>query len=319
MERKFFDRFGCIFKLCLFVLVLAGVVSADPLIHRSQNRYGPNVGHGLLMEGALPGGVQPPLHDYRFSFAWVEPLTTRPYYSKVGMLEQYFSFRFELLMSSFYGQMSAGLGLRALPFLEFGVAFRHMQYLGSNLEMGIDESTTPGISPSESWRGDYILDNAYNKLDFDYLQGFELIARLSFAYRYYYWETRAVFGFVDVESSQDGKSYDYHYRIPVFSRDYLINVVSDLAFPLHSTVWDLYLEGEYMQEGWYLGDEDKDPLWEVRMRGGFMWHIGGRKRRHSLLWDTGYVLRDSEFNPENWYDAVVMRLNWQYNHLFSVF
>jgi hypothetical protein len=216
-----------------------------------------------------------------------------------------------------YGQIRAELGSHLLPFFEMSVAFRHLQYFASNVEMGMAGETDGRLEVQETWRGPYIKEHLFENNSWDYLQGFELLMRMNFIWKHVHWDTRANISSIDVESGFSGKNYDYHFRIPVYKRDLLISAISDIAIPIGENArWNIHGEGEYIREGWYWGAAAKEPLEELRMRLGALWYPKGREKRHSLLADIGILFRQEEYLRGSWNDRLLLRMNWQYDYGF---
>jgi hypothetical protein len=301
-----FLLFGCFLSLY-----------AEPLIHRSRSRYGPNIGHALAFEAPMGSQAHVISQAYRFRFAWIEPLGEGSYYQPVDDQDAFFSLRWDAEASAYYGQIKSELGLQVLPFLEFSLAFRHLHYFGSNVEMGTPNLTTRTVQ--ETWRGAYIYKNAFNQIEMDYIHSFDFTQRLSFNYNQWFLEALGMLSYVDVNNHFAGKNYDYHYAMPVFERDYFMALIVDIAVPLQPSHYDIYLEGEFYRQGWFNGDESKQPLSEIRVRGGSMIHLQGREMRHTLVLDAGYIFRNVGFVEQaTWRDRVLLRATWQYNRLFGL-
>jgi hypothetical protein len=297
------------------ILLLLGVASAEPLAHKSQNRYGPNLGHAAFLELPLGSAAHTFKEGYRFSFTWLEPLGINEYYSEARDTEKFFRFQSDVELSHSYGMFSADFGLRLFPFLSCSMTFRHNQYFLSNVEMGLGDKTE--VSILDSWRGDYIEEHKYDRMEPDFIQYFDLNLYLDFKNSLFSSHTRGTYSLVDVTTNQNGKSYDYLYQMPVFERDYLQYLVSDLSIPVGKSDFDINLEGEYLRTGFFIKDQDKQPLEEMRFRIGAGLHPQGRDLRHSLLFDIGLVYRDDAFFEGDLADQMLFRITWEFNHLLG--
>jgi hypothetical protein len=156
-------------------------------------------------------------------------------------------------VSPFYGGYRAGLGLRPFkvnPQIEFNFVYESYFYFKSNLEM-VNADVKGKGHIAETWNSEYILDHVgkSDSSDFDYAQLFDMSIDLSYSLPHGgSIGVGAHYVLSDISTDFEGKSYDYERNIPVFSRDYIIEIQSFGRFPVNDLVSILY-EGMYLKTG----------------------------------------------------------------------
>lgn len=311
-------------KIFIIITVLLGInlVFAEPSIQKNAENYGPNIGHSVTASTPLSSQATIANASYSFNYSWIDPLKDKTYYSAVHSKDPYWSWRLNLEVSPYYGQFVTELGLRAFPFLELGFAFRHMHYFASNVEMGMPQKEGhEELDVTNTWRGSYIYENIHIDPQPDYIHSFDLIARLNFSYEKFDWITKGIFSYVDINEHFTYKSFDYYYMIPMYSRDFMVDIISDLIVPVGNTRWETYVEAELVNEGVFFYDENnKEALREFRLRFGGLYHVDQGKQMHSVIFDAGLLFRDDKFiDNMKFKDRLLLRLIWQINHNFADF
>lgn len=216
-------------------------------------RYGPNLSWSLMGNTPFVWGQWLPQMEGLLDYVWLEPIGPLNYGEKVGHMPTYFKMAASLEVSPFYGGYRAGLGLRPFktnPQVEVGFLYESFLYFKSNIEM-VNADVEGKGRIAETWNADYVVDNVWtdDAADFDYAQLFDISANME-----YFFPKGSVLGvsfhyiLSDVGTDFDGKSYDYKRNIPVFSRDFLIEVASYGCVPLNSH-WSVAYESTYYKTG----------------------------------------------------------------------
>lgn len=193
-------------------------------------RYGPNMSWGLSGNTPFVWGEWVPQVKAGLHYTWLEPIAPLNYGAQLEKNPTYLKMEGSLELSPFYGGYRAGLGLRPFktnPQLEFNFVYESYLYFKTNLEM-VNADVTGKGRIAETWNADYIFDNVYrsDSAEFDYAQLFDLSIDLV-----YNMDRGGVVGVSahyirsDISTDFDGKSYDYGRNIPVFSRDYIIELI----------------------------------------------------------------------------------------------
>ena len=251
------NKINALFKIILLnVAVLASSALAAMNFDQSNLvglRYGPNFSWGGMANVPIVWGQWVPQATMGARYTWLEPLNQVEYGSPLGMASSYLKMDASLEVSPFYGGFRAGLGLRPFkinPQVELNFVYESYFYFKSNIEM-VNADVTGGGRIAETWNSDYILDNIWrsDNAEFDYVQLFDMSIDISYNLPH-----GSVIGvgahyvLSDISTDFDGKSYDYERNIPVFSRDYIVELQSYGRVPVSKLVSIVY-DGLYMKTG----------------------------------------------------------------------
>jgi len=254
--KGFSKKFGSAVLLSfIWAMVNPVAANADGFNESGQTgfRYGPNLSYGFLGNTPFVWGQWLPQAVSTLRYTWFEPLDMLPYGELLGRAPCYLRMDASLELSPFYGGYSAGVALRPFktnPSFELSFNYESYLYFKSNLEMVTADVEGSGRI-AESWNADYVVDNVWDaSAEFDYSQLFDfgLIADYTF-------KGGSVAGFMlhyilsDVSTDYDGKSYDYRRNIPVFSRDFLIEVDLFARMPINENFALLY-ESSFYKTGY---------------------------------------------------------------------
>lgn len=245
-------------RYCFFVLSLLclwGNSFADGFEQSSffGFRYGPNLSWSLMGNTPFVWGQWLPQAVGNLNYTWLEPVGPLNYGEKLGTAPTYLKMIASLEASPFYGGYKAGLGLRPFktnPQVEVDFVYESYLFFKSNIEMVNADVEGKGLI-AETWNADYVVDNVWtdDAADFDYAQLFDLNASIE-----YFFPKGSLLGvsmhyiLSDIGTDFEGKSYDYKRNIPVFSRDFLIEIASYGCVPL-SKNWSVVYESTYYRTG----------------------------------------------------------------------
>jgi hypothetical protein len=193
--------------------------------------YGPNISWTFAGNTPISFGQWLPQFTGSLDYNWIEPLGERlPYGEEIGFREAFLRFQASIQTSPFYGGFMVGMGLRPFktnPQVEVRFLYQSTIYYNSNIEMVLADSTGGG-SISDSWNADYVLDHVWSQ-EFsrvDFSQNFNVWVDFDFAFR-----SGSIMGLgghftlTDIQTKHDNKSYDYERNLPVFSRDYIFELI----------------------------------------------------------------------------------------------
>lgn len=275
-----FRRF---FFFILFGLLVETSVFAQNFNHGAQNglRYGPNLFWTFSGNTPFVWGQWLPQAYGSLHYTWLEPMDRLTYGDKLGRTPSFWRMDAGVEVTPFYGGYMAGLGIRPFqtnPQIELNMTYESYLYFKSNLEMVTADVQGQGRI-AETWNADYITNNVFNDdAEFDYAQLVDMNAVVTYAF-----PKGSVLGISlhyilsDVSTDYDGKSYDYKRNIPVFSRDFLIELENFGRIPLSDNFALLY-ETTYYRTG-YLRSEhtvQKEALsyGKILLGGHFSWNDG---------------------------------------------
>ena len=221
-------------------------------------RYGPNLSWGLMGNTPFVWGQWLPQLNGKIDYTWLEPVENLNYGDRLGSMPTYLKMVAALEVSPFYGGYKAGLGLRPFktnPQFEIDFVYESYLYFKSNLEM-VNADVEGGGRIADTWNADYITNNVWSDdaAAYDYAQLFDVSADLS-----YFFPHGSVLGInahyirSDVGTDFDGKSYDYKRNIPVFSRDFIIELASYGCIPFNDN-WAIIFETTYFKTGYLRSD-----------------------------------------------------------------
>lgn len=282
------------FLLCL--LCLAGVSVGDGFNQSAYFgfRYGPNLSWRFLGNTPFVWGEWLPQLTGELNYTWLEPLEDLNYGDSLGKAPAYLKMEASLESSPFYGGYKVGLGVRPLktnPQIEFDFVYESYLYYKSNLEM-VNADVAGGGRIAETWNADYVIDNVWTEKssDFDFAQLFDISADLS-----YFFVHGSILGVnlhyirSDVGTDFESKSYDYKRNIPVFSRDFIMEISAYGCMPINVN-WAVVFETSYFRTG-YLRDGNtvqKESLayGEILVGPHFSWAEGFQNISLQLgMWD----------------------------------
>lgn len=250
------NKISALFKIILLNIALWSSVTFAAMGFDQSNlvglRYGPNLSWGGMVNTPIVWGQWVPQASIGMRYTWLEPLVPLNYGEPLGLASAYLRMDAAVEVSPFYGGYRAGLGLRPFrinPQIEFNFVYESYFYFKSNLEM-VNADVKGGGHIAETWNSDYILDNVGNSdSDFDYAQLFDMSIDFSYSLPH-----GGVIGLgahyvlSDISTDFEGKSYDYERNIPVFSRDYIVEIQTFGRFPLNENVSFIY-DGMYLKTG----------------------------------------------------------------------
>ncbi len=311
-------------RFCVVFFAFAVFARADGFNENANfaYRYGPNLSLSVMGNTPFVWGQWLPQAVGMAHYTWLEPLEDLAYGEPLGINPAYLRMDAAIEVAPFYGGYLAGLGIRPFktnPQIELNAVYESYVYFKSNLEMVTAEVENEGRIAG-SWNADYITDNLYeNDGAFDYMQSIDLSASLSYAF-----PRGSILGFKlhyilsDVSTDFDGKSYDYKRNIPVFSRDFLIELDAYGRIPLAKHFAALF-ESNFYKTG-YLRDHNtvqKESLGygKALLGAHFFWN----EDKHNLIMEIGGWRRvDSDFYSGSFAQQFLVQLEYQWYFSFPL-
>ena len=278
--------------LTILLIVVAAGAQAEPVYgERDGLRYGPNLSWSVMGNTPFVWGQWLPQLVGNVRYTWLEPVYDSDYGRELENNPTFLKMEAAVEASPFYGGYLAGLGLRPFgtnPQLEVNFVYESYLYYKSNLEM-VTADVQGGGRIAETWNADYIVDNVWkdDAANLDYVQLFDIHICLEYAFMH-----RSLLGIgihyilSDVSTDFEGKSYDYKHNIPVFSRDFLVelNFYGSIRF---SDNWAAVFENDYYRTGYLRNGNtvEKESLGYAMTKAGpqLTWNQGAR----SLLLELG--------------------------------
>ena len=224
-------------KVGLAALLFVSSVFADIFdmngLYRLQ--YGPNLSYTLSGNSPLVWGQWLSQCTGTFSFNWIEPFYDLPYGNDLDPNAAFLRLSADIDISPFYGGFRVGIGGRPLemnPQIEARFLYEHYTYFDSNVEMTLASNAENG-SIADSWNADWITNRIYSdESSVDFMQNFAFYFDLEYTFgKDALLGIGAHFTFVDISTEFEGKSFDYRRNIPVFSRDYIIDLIAYAYLP----------------------------------------------------------------------------------------
>lgn len=271
-------------KILFSLAFLANLAVAAGFDQSAQNgfRYGPNLSWSFVGNTPFVWGQWYPQLMGNLHYTWLEPLDELSYGDPMERTPTYLKMEASVEASPFYGGYQVGLGIRPFktnPQVEVNVLYESFLYFYSNLEM-VNADVAGEGRIAESWNADYIADNVWQSdaATFDYAQLFDMGVSLEYIFAGgSLLGTSMHYILSDISTDFTGKSYDYKRNIPVFSRDFLIEVMTYGRVPL-TEHFALMLETMYYRTGYLRsgGSVEKESLSYGTMMGGphFSWNKG---------------------------------------------
>lgn len=306
-----------IIRFCVVFFAFAVAAFADGFNENANYayRYGPNLSWSVLGNTPFVWGQWLPQATGMLHYTWLEPLEDLSYGEFLGVSPTYLRMDAALELSPFYGGYLAGLGIRPFkmnPQLELNALYESYVYFKSNLEMVTADVLGNGRI-AESWNADYITDNLYaDDGAFDYMQLIDLAVSLSYSF-----PQGSILGFKlhyilsDVSTDFEGKSYDYKRNIPIFSRDFLIQLDTYGRIPLTEHFAVLF-ESDFYRTGFLREHHtvQKESLsYGKAMLGA---HFSWDERRQNVIFEIGGWKRiDEDFYNGSFAQQFLVQLEYQ--------
>lgn len=309
--------------------ILAGSLSAFSFDRSGilDMHYGPNLSLTAMGNSPIIWGEWLPQLITAVDFSWIEPLgDSLPYGEGVNVNAAFLRMQAGLELSPFYENFSFGMGLRPFsinPQIGLNFVYSNLVYFDSNIEMAMAGSSSAKQKGSiaQNWNTKYIFDNIYGDedIDFDFSQSFTMGANLDYRSK-----TGLMVGvyfnfiLVDITTGFDGKSYDYQRNMPVFSRDYLLELCLFGRYPLSQTLIFLY-EIDFYKSGVSKSGNTihKESLHYGKVLSGLEYAWGNRNK-HRFTLTPGFFMRGkSRFYDGNVGQQFIIQL--QYSCQFGLF
>ena len=302
---KMVKNFVSIGRVLFLALSVVSLSLADNFNQSAQNgfRYGPNLSWGLMGNTPFVWGQWLPQAVGSLHYVWVEPLEELNYGEVLGKTPTYLKMDASVEVSPFYAGYTAGLGLRPFktnPQLEVDFMYENYLYTNSNLEMVTADVSGSGRI-AETWNADYIVDNVRqgDSVAWDYAQLFDVGVSLEYFFRGGSLMGTAVhYVLSDITTDFEGKSYDYKRNMPIFNRDFLLEVQLYGRSPFNENI-ALLFEANYFRTGYLRskgGTVEKESLgygivmagcqlsWDKGLRSVTL-EVGGWSRHKSRFYD----------------------------------
>jgi hypothetical protein len=287
--------------------------------------FGPQMQWGAHAEsGPKFKGPWMPQADLSFHFDWLEPLDTTRYNQPLREYDRYLRFGAQAEFSPLYGLVGASIGAAPFPFqslqVELRLLYHNLIYFDSNVEMPLADGSE---RIKNTWDSDYIFDHLHNRSYFGQVQNFGFRMEMFSDLGWMYFDLFCQFSLVDVKSrfygSQfSGKSFDYHFNIPVAGRDHLWHVQWQSQFPLGNLL-SLGLQFDFFRTGKTIRSDapdlyDKEPLGYIKLLFGPEWNWQFAGMHSSLVVRPGYWYRfkDQGSFHDGW-ENLLLELRYVYS------
>lgn len=201
-------------------------------------KYGPNLSMTLSGNTPIVWGQWLFQNFNTVSFNWIEPLRKLPYGHPIEPFAAFLRFSADAEVTPFYGGFRVGIGGRPFeinPQIEARFIYENYTYFNSNVEMTLTSSGKNG-NIADSWNSDWITEKVYSKdAAVDFMQNFAFFFDLEYGFG-----TDGILGLgmhytlVDISTSYEGKSYDFRRNVPIFSRDFIFDLIAYAYVPLTS-------------------------------------------------------------------------------------
>ncbi len=236
---------------CLFLSVWVATffVTSANAFRYDQNglfgmEYGPNLSWTTFGNTPFVFGQWLPQGVSSVRLNWLEPLDELNYHDKLNGKSTFLRMTAALDVSPFYENLTFGLGIRPFPInpgIELQVAYKNLVYFNSNVEMSITsvKENDAEYSTAKMWKSSYVLEHLWDNdiLPFNYMQTFVFSGLIEYLIGADFLIGAYVgFELIDIETPFDGKSYDYQRNMPVFSRDYILELSVYTHIPIHKNL-----------------------------------------------------------------------------------
>lgn len=319
MLKKHLLRF-----VAVFTLLLAALASALPFDRAGLfgMRYGPNFSWTTMGNSPIIFGEWLPQASTSLDLNWLEPLSDNlSYGTPLDLDAAFLRMLASVEISPFYETFSLGLGIRPFhmnPQVELQFTYENLLYFNTNVEMALTNNETEE-KIAKTWNADYVLDNLYDgsRWVFDYMQTFSIGANIDYISASG-WLIGLHFNYVliDIRTNYDGKSYDFRRNMPVFSRDFILELscYEHISFTPN---WSAFGQVDFYRSGLSKKGSSitKEPLSYLKVFLGpeFSFNEG----RDRLTISPGYFFRTQKKH----YDGSIAE-QWivqiQYQHRFKV-
>ncbi|GHV13942.1 hypothetical protein AGMMS49938_09250 [Fibrobacterales bacterium] len=287
---------------------------------------GPNVEAGVYSAFAPiePRGAFIPQGNADFEFSWLEPLGEDRYGTWKVNKTRYLRFLAGAEISPFYATVRAGVGFAPLaaPFniLELRFIYENENLLWSDVEQSLMPNESPHIT--ETWNGNYIFDQFYNKSKLSQIQSFSSEISAKYTAKTFEMSFSALFALIDIGSDYDKKSFDYMRGIPLHSRDYIVK--SHLSATYHlgeslSLQAQIYNSFSGKRFKFFADNKftnySKEALSMYNIFAGLLWRFNGGNSYLSL--EPGWFVRDG--NKDSFHDSAADKfiIALQYRYFWS--
>lgn len=284
--------------------------------------YGPNVSWTASANTPFVWGQWLPQLNVGADFNWIEPMgDSLAYGGKIEDRASFLRLQLSIDLSPFYTGFMVGLGIRPFqtnPQVEVRFLYSSSVYFNSNIEMILIDSDE-GTSIADSWNAEYILDHAWtqNFSTFDFSQSFNLFLDFDYVFkRGTVIGLGSHFTLTDIMTKHDNKSYDYARNIPVFSRDYILELIIYNHIPLNPH-WKLLSYFNAYQTGFLRSNDGtvlKESLNYGKVMAGFVYLWKDGKQAFSVT--PGFWMRPKK---ETYNGSLVQQfiIHLQYQGSFS--
>ncbi len=222
--------------LCAAVLVGGAFADIFDMNGLYGLKYGPNLSMTISGNTPIVWGQWLSQNINTVSFNWIEPLRKLPYGHSTEPSAALLRFSADAEVTPFYGGFRLGIGGRPFeinPQIEARFVYEHYTYFKSNVEMTLASNGNSG-SIADSWNADWITERVYSEnAAVDFMQNFAFFFDLEYGFG-----TDGILGLgmhytlVDISTSYEGKSYDFRRNVPVFSRDFILDLIAYAYIPL---------------------------------------------------------------------------------------
>lgn len=201
-------------------------------------KYGPNLSFSVSGNTPLVWGQWLFQNFNTISFNWIEPLRKLPYGNPLEYSAAFLRFSADADVTPFYGGFRVGIGGRPFeinPQIEARFIYENYTYFNSNVEMTLSSNGKNG-NIADSWNSDWITEKVYSReAAVDLMQNFAFFFDLEYGFG-----AGGILGLgmhytlVDISTSYEGKSFDFRRNVPVFSRNFIIDLIAYAYVPLTS-------------------------------------------------------------------------------------
>ena len=269
-------------------LLTSTLWSNSPISHNQPFlNYGHNLSQSIWQSNTLdPNGLLPyPI--YRIDHTWLEPLLSDLKDSPQNGTNLAWESSFSI--SPYDGEINSGLKFRLFPFMEFGLDYSNRFYFGSQVYVeNLDNNQFDSDEMDEKWNSEYIQNHLWQDDEFINIQSF--VYKVKFivvpALKNYGLEIEFNHSMIDVNSSVQGRLYDFGSRLPVLPRDDIGELLIRQLFiksKSHYYTLELLYQATHFKEDFvsnpnFFPDEtNKGSLTQLSTLVGGTWALGENK------------------------------------------